>query len=105
MNDDNETEWQIFLKSSIEIISMIAGHAPLETLNMTLNPWKTCYDIYRRIESIVDRQNSRLSPLFFDHENEEITNVSSPMINHLIEKLLESASLATSIRFLQLNSK
>ncbi|KAH0820153.1 hypothetical protein GEV33_002638 [Tenebrio molitor] len=131
MNDDNETEWQIFLKSSIEIISMIAGHAPLETLNMTLNPWKTCYDIYRRIESIVDRQNcslncelsererlsyiltdfssltqalARLSPLFFDQENEEITNVSSPMINNLIEKLLESASLATSIRFYNLTA-
>ncbi|RZB40953.1 exportin-6, partial [Asbolus verrucosus] len=145
----NETDWQIFLKSSIEIISMVAEHALLETLNHILVPWKTSYDIYRRIETIIDHQNcslncelseserlfyiitdfstltqtlARLSPLFFDQgshslliflfyclyiflENEEITNVSLPMINSLIEKLLESASLATSIRFYNLKSR
>ncbi|XP_008196875.1 exportin-6 [Tribolium castaneum] len=130
-NDDNETDWQIFLKTSIEIVSMVAEYAPLETLNLILMPWKTCYDIYRRIETIVDHQNcslncelseserlsyiitdfssltqtlARLSPLFFDQENEEITNVSSPMINNLIEKLLESASLATSVRLYNLKT-
>ncbi|KAJ8947794.1 hypothetical protein NQ318_019466 [Aromia moschata] len=129
VDEDNETEWQVFLKTSIEVIAMVAECTPIETFNQVLVPWKISHDIYKHIEQAVDRQNyslnfeiseterlcyvlkdfssltqtlARLSSLFIDQENEDISKPATPLVNSLIEKVLESASLATSVRFYKL---
>lgn len=35
----NETEWQIFLKTSIETIAMVAEYAPTETFDQVVNKY------------------------------------------------------------------
>lgn len=49
VDDNNETEWQIFLNTSVEIVAMIAEYAPLETLNNVAVPWRVANDLYQLI--------------------------------------------------------
>ncbi|KAJ8970467.1 hypothetical protein NQ317_009441, partial [Molorchus minor] len=94
-----------------------------------LSPWKMSHDVYRHMELAVDHQNhtlnfdiseterlcyvlkdfssltqtlTRLSSLFIDQESQDVSRSATNLINCLIEKLLESASLAISARFYQL---
>ncbi|XP_017775704.1 PREDICTED: exportin-6-B isoform X2 [Nicrophorus vespilloides] len=127
-NDNNETEWQVFLKTSIEIIAMIAEFAPIETFTRVLAPWKTANDVFCMLENAVDIRNcslklefsetvrlqcilkdltsltqtlARLSSIFLDPDSEYYQQ-ASPIIDNLLMKLIQSASLATNARFYHL---
>ncbi|XP_018332327.1 exportin-6-B isoform X2 [Agrilus planipennis] len=124
-DDEEETEWQFFLKTSIEIIAMVAEYNPQEVFNQVLIPWKGANDIYCVLENAVDHKNlmfkieiseterlhcvlrdfasltqtlARLSTFFIDDNNEYNKN-SAPIIDSLVHKLIESSCIATNSRF------
>ncbi|KAG5885493.1 Exportin-6 [Gonioctena quinquepunctata] len=128
-DEDNQTEWQIFLKTTIEVIAIVAEYTPMETFGLVLSPWKVCYDNFHSVEHSVDYQNcslkfvtsetenlcyvlkdfssltqtlTRLSSVYIDSDNEDLAQSSTPVMNSLSEKFLESASLANKIRFYEL---
>ncbi|CAH0564345.1 unnamed protein product [Brassicogethes aeneus] len=61
LNCDNETEWQIFLKATIEILVMVAEFFPLDTINMAMLPWDTSQHWYRGLELTVDHKHGTLN--------------------------------------------
>lgn len=130
VDEESQTEWQIFIKTSIEVIAMVAEFSPLNTFNQVLTPWKVAHDIFCHMEKLVDHQNyslnyeyseterlcyalrdyctltqtlTRFSSLFTDKD--ETNKLAEPLIYNLIQKLLESASLITRIRFYNLKMR
>ncbi|XP_023020105.2 exportin ellipsoid body open [Leptinotarsa decemlineata] len=128
-DEDNQTEWEIFLKTTVEIIAIVAEYTPMETFGLILSPWKVCFDIFQNMENTVDHQNrslkfgvpetenicyvlkdfsslsqalTRISSVIIDSDKEDLTHSSTPIMNSLLEKILESASLANKIRFYEL---
>ncbi|XP_028138810.1 exportin-6 [Diabrotica virgifera virgifera] len=127
-DEDNETEWQIFLKTTIEIIAIIAEYAPAETFGLVLSPWKISHDIFRSLEQNLDYQNpslklqiseterlcyvfkdfssltqtlTRLSSIYIDHTSDG-SQSPIPVMNSVLEKMLESASLANKAKLYEL---
>ncbi|KRT81677.1 hypothetical protein AMK59_5852, partial [Oryctes borbonicus] len=125
---ENETEWQLFLKTSIEIVAMVAEYAPLQTFNQVLILWKTANDVYCTLQNAVDHVSltlkleysecqrlhcilrdlssltqtlARLSTLFME-QGQDYTKMAISSIDNLICKMIESASIAKSIKFYHL---
>ncbi|CAG9863214.1 unnamed protein product [Phyllotreta striolata] len=115
VDENDETEWQAFLRTTIEVIAVIAEYTPAETFGLVLSSWKVSYDIFRSLEQSLDYQNpslkldvsetERLSYVFKDFSSltQALTRLSSiyvdhcqspiPVLNSIVEKLLECASL------------
>ncbi|XP_022916840.1 exportin-6 isoform X2 [Onthophagus taurus] len=126
-DDNDQSEFDLFIKNSIEIIAMVAEHAPLLTFNEVLIPWKNANDIYTMLQGVVNRVSctislqsteyhrlhcvlrdlstltqtlARLSTLFIEHGNEFMS--TSTIADNLISKTIESASFARYFRFYHL---
>ncbi|XP_056643159.1 exportin-6-like isoform X1 [Diorhabda sublineata] len=126
LDEDNETEWQIFLKTTIEVIAVIAEYAQDETFGLVLSPWIVSFDMFRSLDASLGYQNhclklelsesrrlcyvfkdfssltqmlTRLSSIYVDQNgNEAVITV----MNSVLEKILESASLANKPKFNEL---
>ncbi|KAK4874303.1 hypothetical protein RN001_013663 [Aquatica leii] len=130
-DDDNESEWKVFLKTSNEVVAMIAEYAPIDTFNEVLIKWKAANDVYRLLENAIDDINctlkiepsenirlhcilrdlssltqtlARLSTLFTDKDNDYYKR-SAPIIDSLVHSLIKSASAATNSKFYLLKSR
>ncbi|KAK9752797.1 Exportin 1-like protein [Popillia japonica] len=128
LDEDNETEWQLFLKTSIELIAMVAEFAPHETFNQILIPWKKSNDVYCMLQNAVNHVSltlkleysetqrlhcilrdlssltqalARLSTLFIE-QGQGYTKLSASSIDNLIIQMIESASIAKHIKYYHL---
>ncbi|KAL3272659.1 hypothetical protein HHI36_014124 [Cryptolaemus montrouzieri] len=127
-NEDNDTEWSTFVKTSNEIIAMIAEFAPLDTFNQVLIPWKLQYESYRGIAkglstdtnlinalscdmsernrlccvltdfSTLTQTLARLSSLFTDQDNTEMPHSCDDLIFCIFQRILDSAYIATEAK-------
>lgn len=53
LDDDEQTEWQIYLRQCIEIVAKIAELAPMETYDLVHDPWKEASTVYLHLERAV----------------------------------------------------
>ncbi|CAH1116071.1 unnamed protein product [Phaedon cochleariae] len=129
LDEDNQTEWQVFFKSTVEVIAMVAEFSPHDTFSLVIAPWKICYDIFRNMEHAVDYQTqtlkfqiseteklgyvlkdfssltqtlTRLASVYIDSDSENQGQLSMPIMNSLFEKILECASIINKVRFYDL---
>lgn len=129
VDEDNETEWQIFLKTTIEVVAIIAEYAPAETFGLILSPWKVTLDIFRSLDESLSYQNrclklelseterlcylfkdfssltqalTRLSSIYVDQNSDNGNQSVTSVMNSVLEKILESASLANKPKFYEL---
>ncbi|XP_044759917.1 exportin-6 [Coccinella septempunctata] len=129
VNEDNETEWGLFVKASNEIIALIADFAPVDTFNQVLIPWNAHHESYLTVmkelskhsnlssmcNSVEERDRlccivtdfstltqtlARLSSLFTDEKRDEVPNSMVEFIDGLFQKLLECASMANAAQLL-----
>lgn len=131
VNDDNETEWASYVKISNEIIALMAGLAPIEVFSTALVPWKDCCESYQRIiihirkcknieymvESLEEMRRlyfalmdfatltqtlARLSSIFIDQDEEEVSKDTDSEIETMFRKLLECAECSSLLAVLDL---
>ncbi|KAJ9592278.1 hypothetical protein L9F63_001174, partial [Diploptera punctata] len=57
LDDDEQTEWQNYLRQCIEIIAKVAELAPMETYGLVHDPWKEASIVYLRLERAVAAQD------------------------------------------------
>lgn len=125
LNEDNETEWALFVKSSNEIIALIAEFAPVDTFNQVLTPWNAHHESYSSLMKELSQHSSlsnvlssgedlnrlcciltdfatltqtlaRLSSLFTDEKKDGAPLPMDEFIETLFQKLLVCASTANS---------
>ncbi|XP_066246202.1 exportin-6 [Euwallacea similis] len=122
-DEDNKTEWQYFLHSSVELISQAAQFAPLDMFNQIVSSWNLYNSEYRELEkcSEVWLNNSNnaeteklayvlrdyatltfalasLAHHFYLNESEAIDRTATPTIYSLMENTLKSASSYKKIK-------
>ncbi|PSN44668.1 Exportin-6 [Blattella germanica] len=72
LDDDEQTEWQRYLRQCIEIVAKVAELAPMETYGLVHDPWKDASVVYLRLERAIDMQdgneNSRRLTVTESHE-------------------------------------
>ncbi|XP_034251933.1 exportin-6-A isoform X1 [Thrips palmi] len=111
LDDDGETEWQRFLRESIESIAKVAELAPLHIYALVLEPWKEVCSEYTHLcsEKVVtnaDLQHSvrDLASLtqaigrFCPHFTGESFMAGIQQAQQLVQGLVAMAALATKLR-------
>ncbi|XP_031353857.1 exportin-6 isoform X1 [Photinus pyralis] len=130
-DEQSETEWEVFLNTSVEVIAMVAEYAPVDTFNEVLLKWRAANDVYCLLENAIDDRScalkiepsenvrlhcilrdlssltqtlARLSSLFTDQDN-DYYNSSAPIIDSLVNSLIKSALVAANGSFHLLKSR
>ncbi|KAJ1530853.1 hypothetical protein ONE63_005696 [Megalurothrips usitatus] len=110
-DDDGETEWQRFLRESIESIAKVAELAPLHIYALVLEPWKEVCSEYTHLcsEKIVNNSDLQYSVRdlasltqaigrFCPHFTGETFFSGIQQAQQLVQGLVAMAALATKLR-------
>ncbi|XP_049807007.1 exportin-6-B isoform X3 [Schistocerca nitens] len=99
LDDDEQTEWQKFLRQNIEIVAKVGEFAPLDTYSLVYEPWKEAANIYLHLEQAVDVSKHQLS-VTAEHECvrlhcllrdlSSLTQLMGRMYPHFIGKVLRT---------------
>ncbi|XP_050298524.1 exportin-6-A-like [Anthonomus grandis grandis] len=116
VDENNKTDLQYFINSSVDIVSQAANFAPFETFSQTLNAWniydkevERCSEIWTDHHTSSNAETEKLAYIlrdfstltftlaslahhFYSSENEDINNSATPLIFNLMENTLKSAS-------------
>ncbi|PNF22047.1 Exportin-6 [Cryptotermes secundus] len=58
LDDDEQTEWQHYLRQCIEIVAKVAELAPMETYSLMYDPWKEASAVYLHLERAIEPHES-----------------------------------------------
>ncbi|KAK3931087.1 Exportin-6-B [Frankliniella fusca] len=111
LDDDGETEWQRFLRESIESIAKVAELAPLHIYALVLEPWKEVCSEYTHLcsEKVVTNSDLQYSirdlasltqaiGRFYPHFTGESFLPGVQQAQQLVQGLVAMAALATKLR-------
>ncbi|XP_077286482.1 exportin ellipsoid body open [Arctopsyche grandis] len=105
INDDGETEWQIFLRSCVECVAKVAEFSPLHLFNLVLEIWHTLAEAHDNDvatnQELLDLASftqllGRLAPTLFQDKEDSSIEQNIKHAEIFLERLMKLLQNATN---------